>query len=104
MIKSLRHLTAVLADSACCHLINFINWRLPDRTNSPVELANYLARCKSLSRQEFYSKEPIKELHIRPALLGWSSPIESWFSENDMFRARVFLSSQGWTAPAVVFL
>jgi pimeloyl-ACP methyl ester carboxylesterase len=104
MINSLRHLTAVLADSACCHLINFINWRLPDRTNSPAELANYVAQCKPLGRQEFYSKEPIKGLHIEPALLSWSSPIESGFSENDMFRARVFLSSRGWSAPAVVFL
>jgi pimeloyl-ACP methyl ester carboxylesterase len=104
MIRTLRHLTAVLADSACCHLINFINWRLPDRTNSPVELANYVARCKSLSRPEFYSKEPIKGLHIEPAFLSWSSPIESGFSENDMFRARVFLSSQGWSAPAVILL
>src|ERR1700751_3198554 len=104
MINSLRHLTAVLADSACCHLINFTNWRLPDRTNSPAELANYVARCKSLSRPEFYSKEPIKGLHIEPALLSWSSPIESGFSENDMFRAGVFLSSRGWSAPAVVFL
>ena len=39
MIKSFRRLTAVLADSACCHLINFINWRLPGRTNSPADLA-----------------------------------------------------------------
>ena len=104
MIKSPRHLTAVLTDSACCHLINFINWQLPDRTNSPAELANYMAQCKSLSRQEFYPKEPIKGLHIEPALLSWSSPLESGFSENDMFRARVFLSSRGWPAPAVVFL
>jgi pimeloyl-ACP methyl ester carboxylesterase len=104
MIKSFRGLTAVLADSACCHLINFINWRLPDRTSSPAELAKYVARCRSLTRQEFYSKEPIKGLHIEPAFLSWSSPVQSGFSKNDIARARVFLSRQGWSAPAVLFL
>ena len=104
MIKSYRRLTAVLADGACCHLINFINWRLPDRTNSPAELANYVASCRSLSRQEFYSKEPIEGLHIGPTFLTWSSPIESGFSENDITRARVFLSREGWSAPAVLLL
>jgi pimeloyl-ACP methyl ester carboxylesterase len=104
MAKSFRRLTAVLADNACCHLINFINWRLPDRTNSPAELANYLARCESLTRQEFYSKEPIKGLYIEPALLSWFSPVESGFPENNIARARFFLSRQGWSAPAVLFL
>ncbi|HTD16387.1 MAG TPA: hypothetical protein VK673_14485 [Chthoniobacterales bacterium] len=104
MIKSYRRLTAVLADNACCHLINFINWRLPDRTNSPAELANYVAGCRSLTRQEFYSKEPIKGLHIGQAFLTWFSPVESGFSQNDTTRARVFLSRQGWSAPTVLFL
>ena len=60
MIKSFRRLTAFLADGACCHLINFINWRLSDRTNSPADLANYMARCESLSRQEFRFQGVIK--------------------------------------------
>jgi len=104
MIKSYRRLTAVFADSACCHLINFVNWGLPDRTNSPAELANYVARCRLLTRREFYSKETIKGLHIGPAFLNWSSPVESGFSENDIAGAQVFLSRQGWSAPAVLFL
>jgi len=104
MIKSYRRLTAGLADSVCCHLINFINWRLPDQTNSPAELANYVAGCRSLTRQEFYSRDPIKGLHIEPAFLNWSSPVESGFPENDIAGARVFLSRQGWSAPAVLFL
>ena len=104
MIKNFRRVTAVLADSACCHLINFINWRLPDRTNSPAELANYVARCKTLTRQEFYSKEPIKRLHIGPDFLSWSSPVESGFSRNDIASARFFLSRKGWAAPTVLFL
>ena len=104
MMKSYRRLTAGLADSVCCHLINFINWRLPDQTNSPAELANYVAGCRSLTRQEFYSRDPIKGLHIEPAFLNWSSPVESGFPENDIAGARVFLSRQGWSAPAVLFL
>ena len=104
MIKSFRRLTAFLADSACCHLINSINWRISDRTNSPADLANYVARCESLSRQEYYSKEPIKGLHIGPALLSWSSPVESEFPENNVASARIFLSKEGWSAPAVLFL
>jgi pimeloyl-ACP methyl ester carboxylesterase len=63
-----------------------------------------MARCESLSRQEFYSKEPIKGLHIGPALLSWSSPVESEFTENNVARARIFLSKQGWSAPSVLFL
>ncbi|MBV9876049.1 MAG: hypothetical protein JO025_15075 [Verrucomicrobia bacterium] len=104
MIKSFRRLTAFLADSACCRLINSINWRLSDRTNSPADLANYMTRCELLSRQEFYSKEPIKGLHIGPALLSWSSPVQSEFNENNVARARIFLSKQGWSAPSVLFL
>ena len=104
MINSFRRLTAVLADSTCCHLINFINWRLPDRTNSPAELGNYVKRCELLTRPEFYAKEPIKGLQIEPAFLSWSSPVESGFPVNNIARARVFLSRQGWPAPAVLFL
>ena len=104
MIKNSRHLAAALTDSFCCHLINIINWRLPDRTNSPAELSSYAARCRSLTRQQFYSKEPINGLHIEPTLLSWSSPLDSGFSENDIARARVFLSGQGWSAPTVFFL
>ena len=84
--------------------MNFVNWRRPDRTNRPADLDSYLGRCRSLTRQQFYSKEPITELRIEPALLSWTSPVESGFSENDIARARVFLSSQGWSAPAVFFL
>jgi pimeloyl-ACP methyl ester carboxylesterase len=104
MTREARRLAATVADSACCHWINFVQWRLPDRTNSPAELIDYLARCRSIHREQFYPKEPIKGLQIEPGLLGWSSPVVSGFSENNVARARVFLSSQGWSAPAVFFL
>ena len=102
--RTYRRIAATLADSACCHLINSIQWRLPDRTNSPLELADYSQRCRSLTRQQFYSKEPIKKLTVERGRLSWASPIESGFPENDIAGAQVFLSSQGWSAPTVFFL
>jgi pimeloyl-ACP methyl ester carboxylesterase len=104
MVRKARFLAATFVDSACCHLINFVQWRLPDRTNLPVELANYVERCRLLSRHQYYAKEPITGLEIEGERLSWSSPIESEFAENNIARARIFLSTRGWSAPAVFFL
>ena len=104
MITGVRSVAAALADSACCHWINLVQSRLPDRTNPPAELSDYLARCRPINREQFYSKEPIKTLEIEPGQLSWSSPIISRFSENNVARARIFLGRQGWSAPAVFFL
>ena len=104
MSSGYRRLAAALSDSACCHLINFVQWRLPDRTNLPGELAEYIDRCQTLSREQFYSKEPISGLASDEGLVSWSSPIKSGFAENDTARARVFISSRGWSAPTVFFL
>lgn len=57
-----------------------------------------------MNREQFYPKEPIKGLQIEPGLLSWFSPILSGFSENNIARARVFLSGRGWSAPVVFFL
>ncbi|MBV8213842.1 MAG: hypothetical protein JOZ08_11565 [Verrucomicrobia bacterium] len=104
MTTRVRSLAAALADSACCQWINFVQWRLPDRTNPPAELQHYLARCRAINREQFYSKEPIKGLEIKPDLLSWASPLPSEFSENNIARARVFRTNRGKSAPAVVFL
>jgi hypothetical protein len=104
MKPSYRQLAAALADGACCHLINFVQWRLPDCTSLPAELAGYLAQCRSLTREQFYSREKVRELKIEPNLLSWSSPVKSGFRENDIARARIFISGQGWAAPTVLFL
>ena len=104
MVRKARLLAATLVDSACCHLINFVQWRLPDRTNLPAELANYVERCRPLSRRQYYARELITGLDVKGGMLSWSSPIESGFAQNDIARARIFLSSQGWSAPAVFFL
>ncbi len=90
MIKSYRRLAATLSDGACCQLINLVQRRLPDHTNSPVELANYLEGCRAVTRQQYYSREPIEELTI----------VDGWLSA----RARVFISNRGWSAPTVFFL
>ena len=102
--RSGRRLAAAISDTACCHLINFIQWQLPDRTNSPKELADYVTRCGSLTRPEFYPKEPIRALAIEHDLLSWSSPLKSEFSENSIARARAFISRRGWSSPTVFFL
>jgi hypothetical protein len=104
MVRKARLLSATLVDSACCHLINLVQWRLPDRTNPAGELANYVEQCRTLSRRQYYAREPITELKIEGGLLSWSSPIESGFVENNIARARIFLSSRGWSAPAVFLL
>jgi pimeloyl-ACP methyl ester carboxylesterase len=104
MVKKARLLAATLADGVCCHLINFVQWRLPDRTNLPGELANYVERCRPLSRQQYYAREPVADLEIEGGMLSWSSPVESEFAENNAARARIFLSGRGWSAPAVFFL
>ena len=104
MIGGFRHLAAGVSDQVCCHLINFIQWRLPDRTNPPAEIAAYADRCRGLSRQQFYSKEPIDGLTIDRGLLSWASPVKSGFQENDVARARIFMSIYGWSAPTVFFL
>jgi pimeloyl-ACP methyl ester carboxylesterase len=103
-VRSYRRLAAAVSDTACCHLINFVQWQLPDRTNSPAELADYLIRCRSLTRQEFYPKEPAPALAIERGLLSWSSPVKSEFSENNIARARLFTTSRGWSSPTVFFL
>ena len=104
MIRSYRRLAATLADGACCQLINLIQRGLPDRTNSSAELANYLERCRAMNRQQYYSREPINELAIAEDWLSWCSPVQSGFAENDRAKARVFISSRGWSAPTVFFL
>jgi pimeloyl-ACP methyl ester carboxylesterase len=104
VIKSYRRLAANLADGACCQLINLVQRRLPDHTNSRVELANYLEGCRAVNRQQYYSREPIKELTIVDGRLSWCSPVHSGFAENDIARARVFISNRGWSAPTVFFL
>jgi len=104
MMRSYRQLTAAFMDGACCQLINFVQRHLPDRTNPPAELDKYVARCRSLTRQEFYSKEPINGLKIEGNRLSWASPIESRFCENNIARARAFISNRGWSAPTVFFL
>ena len=104
MSISYRRLAAALSDRACCHLINFIQWRLPDHTNSLDEFANYVNQCQPVTRPEFYSKEPIKALAFAKGALRWSSPLPSGFAENDIANARVFICDQGWSAPTVFFL
>jgi pimeloyl-ACP methyl ester carboxylesterase len=104
MVRKARFLSATLVDSACCHLINLVQWRLPDRTNLPVELASYVDRCRPLSREQYYAREPITGLEIEAGLVRWYSPVESEFAENNVARAKIFLSNQGWSAPVVFFL
>jgi hypothetical protein len=104
MIGRSRRLAAALSDQACCHLINFVQWQLPDRTNLPGELADYADRCRELSRPQFYSKEPIDGVSIGQGRLSWPSPVKSGFAENDTARAHVFICSERWRAPTVFFI
>jgi hypothetical protein len=104
MIRRYRRFAAALSDRACCELINFIQRRLPDHTISPNEFANYVSKCRLLTRAEFYSKEPIKALAFKKGVLSWSSPLPSGFAENDLVNARVFICDRGRSAPTVFFL
>jgi pimeloyl-ACP methyl ester carboxylesterase len=100
----LRKQTAATLDAVMCALINGIQWRLRNRVCTPEELDTYLSACEPVSRDLFYQVQGMPDVVRVGNYLEWRSPVKTAFSENDMARARIFLSDEGFRAPTVIFL
>ena len=91
-------------DAVMCALINGIQWQLRHLVCTPAELEGYLSACEMISRSLFYEVLGTSNVVQTRKLLQWRSPVKSAFPENDIARARIFLSPLGLRAPTVIFL
>ena len=96
--------TAVGLDAVMCALINAVQWPLRHLVCTPAELDGYLSACEAISRGLFYEVPGISNVILTRSFLQWPSPVKSAFPENDIARARIFLSPVGLRAPTVIFL
>lgn len=96
--------TAAGLDAVMCGLINGIQWQLRNLVCTPAELDGYLSACETIPRSLFYDIPRISNVTQTRNFLQWPSPVKSAFPENDIARARIFLSLRGWRAPTVIFL
>ncbi len=97
-------LASRVCDSVACLLLNVAQNRWPVPACTREEIEEYLARCASASREDFYRFEPLRQSRWRGVCLEWESPIVSGFPENDQACARVFYSPAGRSAPTLFFL
>jgi pimeloyl-ACP methyl ester carboxylesterase len=95
---------AVGLDAVMCALINGVQWQLRHLVCTPAELDGYLSACEVISRGLFYEVPVISNVIQARNFLQWPSPVKSVFPENDIARARIFLSPEGLRAPTVIFL
>ena len=96
--------TAAGVDALMCALINGIQWQLRHLVCTPAELEGYLSACEMISRSLFYEVPGTSNIVQTRKFLQWRSPVKSAFPENDIARARIFLSPLGLRARTVIFL
>jgi hypothetical protein len=104
MRELLARTQAELIDAAMCFLLKQSQARTNNQAMHALELERYLVRCRKLTQQEFYAKEPMKEVHETSHTLRWRSPVDIGFPENAMAHVKLFRCAKGWSAPTVLFL
>jgi pimeloyl-ACP methyl ester carboxylesterase len=101
---SLRRHAASGMDAVMCAMINGIQWTLRNHVCTAEEFDTYLSTCEPLSRELFYQLPGVPKVVRAGDYLEWRSPGQTAFPENQTARSRIFLSSQGFRAPTVIFL
>src|ERR1700748_3609427 len=88
----LRMQTAASLDAVMCAMINAIQWRLQNHVCTAEELNIYMSAFESISRDQFYQIQAMPDVVRVGNYLEWLSPVQTAFRENQMARARIFLS------------
>ena len=94
---------AVAMDGMMCAMMNGLQMRRR-LACSREDMAEYLAACDGLSREEFYQHVAPNELTENAGWMQWNSPRPSGFADNDRPRVRYFPCDQGPSAPTVLLL
>ena len=103
-MTALRRHWARATDASTCALLNLAQWRHRHRASTRPALEDYLARCESITREQYYAAPPLAPLSETSAHIAWRTPHASGLDRNDRASAWLQTCARGWSAPTVLIL
>jgi len=104
MKRVLDQTLAAAMDTAMCGIMNAMQWRRRDLVCSKARLEEYLTKCESFTREDYYPLIDAPVIEPVDGWLEWPSPVTSGFVENDHLRVKVYPCAKGPTAPTAFIL